>query len=201
MRPTPRRFTESEDNIIRARYRSGPARDIARELGRSVHQIRKRARKLGLSTPLKRWSAEEDSAVRSGWREGRLLGEVADELGRRIGEVSSRARMLGCTPWRKGSGTHSGRPIDGFNSGTPAFTHRAVMERMLGRPLRSSEIVHHIDFDKFNNKPSNLHLFKSRSEHRKAHCSFESVVPALVERGIIKFDSTEGVYRLCETNK
>jgi len=75
------------------------------------------------------------------------------------------------------------------------------MERVLGRRLRSSEIVHHIDFDKLNNEPSNLYLFESRSEHRKAHCSFESIVPALVERGIIEFDCSEGVYRLCETNK
>lgn len=33
------------------------------------------------------------------------------------------------------------------------------MERILGRPLREGENVHHIDGDKANNEPSNLELW------------------------------------------
>lgn len=46
--------------------------------------------------------------------------------------------------------------------------HRYVMEGLLGRPLKSSEIVHHIDGDKFNNEPSNL-VIVTRSEHMRLH--------------------------------
>lgn len=46
--------------------------------------------------------------------------------------------------------------------------HREVMERVLGRELLSSELVHHKDEDKRNNDPSNLEL-QTRSSHAKLH--------------------------------
>ena len=46
--------------------------------------------------------------------------------------------------------------------------HRLVMEKRLGRRLLSSEIVHHIDHDKFNNRLENLQIV-TRSEHNKIH--------------------------------
>ena len=47
-------------------------------------------------------------------------------------------------------------------------THRVVAEQQLGRPLRSDEIVHHIDGNKRNNNPSNLRVM-TRSEHASLH--------------------------------
>lgn len=46
--------------------------------------------------------------------------------------------------------------------------HRTVMERKLGRPLSPSEIVHHKDENKKNNKPWNLELM-TRAEHMQHH--------------------------------
>lgn len=46
--------------------------------------------------------------------------------------------------------------------------HRVVMEQMLGRPLRSGEIVHHKDGNKRNNAPGNLEVM-TQSEHAKLH--------------------------------
>jgi DNA-directed RNA polymerase subunit M/transcription elongation factor TFIIS len=43
--------------------------------------------------------------------------------------------------------------------------HRVAAEKMLGRPLRPGEIVHHIDGDKRNNNPENLIVFASQSDH------------------------------------
>lgn len=37
--------------------------------------------------------------------------------------------------------------------------HRLIMEKMIGRPLRANENVHHLDGDKANNDPSNLELW------------------------------------------
>lgn len=46
--------------------------------------------------------------------------------------------------------------------------HRIVAARMLGRPLKPDEVVHHIDCDKRNNRPDNL-LVMTQSEHAKLH--------------------------------
>lgn len=200
MRPTQRRFDSTEDGFIRANYRTMLAGDIARYLSRSTAGVRKRAAKLGLSVPIKRWDSKEDEIIRLSWG-NRELVSVARELGRCLSEVSGRAKRLGCCPWRKRKGTHSGRPIDGFKNGSPIFTHRRVVEDIIGRKLRSDEIVHHIDGNKRNNEPANLYVFPSRSAHRAAHCSLESLIPVLLECGIVRFDGVGGVYKLCEMDK
>lgn len=48
------------------------------------------------------------------------------------------------------------------------YEHRLVMEYLLGRELASDDVVHHIDGNKYNNKPDNLQLV-TPSEHMKIH--------------------------------
>ena len=76
--------------------------------------------------------------------------------------------------------------------------HVLVMETKIGRYLKPNEIVHHIDFDKHNNAPENLWLCESRKLHAEAHWSFSAILPELMKRGIVYFDTDEGMYRLCE---
>jgi hypothetical protein len=46
--------------------------------------------------------------------------------------------------------------------------HRAVAEAMLGRPLQTNEVVHHIDGNKLNNSPDNLMVMTQR-DHMRMH--------------------------------
>ena len=46
--------------------------------------------------------------------------------------------------------------------------HRLVAEKFIGRYL-TTEIIHHIDFNKKNNKIENLMIFPNQTEHMKFH--------------------------------
>lgn len=47
--------------------------------------------------------------------------------------------------------------------------HRVIAEKILGRPLKKGEVVHHIDHDKKNNAPENLQVLASQAEHARVH--------------------------------
>ena len=47
--------------------------------------------------------------------------------------------------------------------------HRLKMEDKIGRILKTTESIHHIDEDKLNNKIENLVLIKNQAEHNKFH--------------------------------
>lgn len=52
--------------------------------------------------------------------------------------------------------------------------HRVLVERSIGRDLRDGECVHHINGNKTDNRPDNLALFSSNSEHTRHHYDEET---------------------------
>lgn len=84
--------------------------------------------------------------------------------------------------------------------------YRRVMREYLGRQLKSTEHVHHIDLDKTNNDISNLYLCKTPQCHGEIHAQLNallnSMVKDLMRYKLIKFKdgkyyiSSEGTTKL-----
>jgi hypothetical protein len=53
-------------------------------------------------------------------------------------------------------------------SGKVVYEHRLIAEKVLGRPLKRDEVVHHINGDKTDNRNSNL-LICTRQYHQWLH--------------------------------
>ncbi len=94
-------------------------------------------------------------------------------------------------PREHGAGAHvmvksSKHPNAGNDGYVPE--HRLVVEKSLGRYLKRSEHVHHINLNKADNRLENLVICKSNKEHFSAHGSLNTCVEELINKGVLAFD-------------
>lgn len=169
-------YSEAEKEYIREHYPELGAKGCAEVLGRPRNSVQYMAQKLGVRQYVsKPWTDEEIQFLRNNFP-SKAGNYCAKALNRSFHAVHKMKEKLGIELDIKGWYIDvQGYKVITPNRETKLYEHRLVMEEELGRPLKSSEIVHHIDGNKKNNHPDNL-MIMTRSEHMKEH--HEEIVEA-----------------------
>lgn len=138
------RGTQLPLDVVRYMYESGNTQEeIAKSLGVSQKVVCRFMKNNGIKS---RVSAKRNqfAELNSNWKGG----IVKDDSGYILEKCVGHKRAKSC--------------------GDYVRQHILVAEKMIGRPLKDDEVVHHINMKKDDNRPENLMVMK-RSDHTRLH--------------------------------
>lgn len=78
------------------------------------------------------------------------------------------------------------------------YEHVKVAEASIGRELRPTEVVHHLDMNRANNRPENL-LVLEDGQHTKLHNWLRSCAPESKDSGVNRVNSGKPKELYCKT--
>lgn len=202
----------ARDTIV-SRYAAGRSlNQISAELNLSLQTISKHLRKAGVhvnprGAKAREFPPEVIAEVYELWRGGMSQEQLGERLGLSQTHVSRLLAHHGYTAgtraakgerhgnWRGGARSASGYRFVRIERDDPMYEmaqlsgyvaeHRLVAARFLGRPLRESETVHHINGDKLDNRLENLQVRQGRhgngAAFRCRDCGSHNVEPVPLE--------------------
>ena len=136
--------------------------------------------------------AMSPNAVVKMYEGGQTIRAIARELGLNPKRISALlhaqgARMrLGGRPATNGYLTAYAPMGHPLSAGHRAAVHVLVAAAQVRRQLSKSEVVHHLNGDRQDNRPGNL-VIVSRTEHARLHAQLEGLARQLMKQGMIEF--------------
>jgi len=158
--------------------------EIGNMFGVSQHKVFKDLKRMNINSR-KATKRNQFGENNSSWKGGRTLVNYKTPYGHRF--LSDR---------NKDKGYYMVRMPDHPNSGKNGyvFEHIAIALKASSRDkLEPFECVHHINFVRTDNDPTNL-LICAKDKHREYHGKLENVVGELLDRKIVEFDSELGYF-------
>jgi len=199
------RYAPREIEFIKKNYSRVPVKIIAEKLGRSEKGIRNKIERLGINlSSLNRrhgkWTDEETNLLKQFYRKFSDK-EIALKLSRTTGSISAKREALSLRKYRQKDEEGKYLDSDGYykiydGRGNRRFYHVVIAEKSLGRPITREEKVHHINFDKTDNRKENLFVCRNKSHHFKLHFQSMEILGILVKKNIVKFDREREEYCL-----
>jgi radical SAM superfamily enzyme YgiQ (UPF0313 family) len=175
------------DTVVNTLYGSIPIKELAEKFGDAgipVYTYDPRTRKTFIADGVKvRKYGTNKQLVRVVFDDGTHIDCTPDheflQFGWGNGRAKSRKWQIKCRADELPNGAHvrairfepypTGRVYVTWGRRDRQYRSRMVMEYLLGRRLRRSEHVHHVDHDVSNDHPSNLLYCRSAKEHTQLH--------------------------------